>query len=96
MDKHTLSALSDPGVRVRSFTLTPTTLGLTISREVNIAKRERVRFARSLPTAQAKGGTTEALLGNPTSTVIPGVDVPKLTSRTVSRLNHPIVSWGSS
>ncbi len=42
-----------------------------------------MRFDRSQPTAQAKGGAIEALKGNPTPTVIPGVDTPKPAYREV-------------
>ena len=51
---------------------------------VNLSKRGRLRFDRSQPTAQAQGGTVEAVMGNPTPTVIPGVDAPKLTHPTTS------------
>ena len=51
---------------------------------VNLSKRGRLRFDRSQPTAQAQGGTVEAVMGNPTLTVIPGVDAPKLTHPTTS------------
>jgi putative transposase len=48
---------------------------------VNLARRGRVRFARSRPPIplEAQGGAGEAMKGNPTPTVIPGVDAPKLT-----------------
>ena len=48
---------------------------------VNLARRGRVRFARSRPPIilEAQGGADEALMGNPTPTVIPGVDAPKPT-----------------
>src|SRR3989442_8463464 len=48
---------------------------------VNLARRGRVRFARSRPPIilEAQGGAVEAVMGNPTPTVIPGVDAPKLT-----------------
>jgi len=48
---------------------------------VNLSRRGRVRFARSRPpiTIEAQGGAVEAMMGNPTPTVIPGVDAPKLT-----------------
>src|SRR5467141_1763747 len=48
---------------------------------VNLARRGRVRFARSQPPIflEAQGGAVEAVKGNPTPTVIPGVDAPKLT-----------------
>jgi len=48
---------------------------------VNLARRGRVRFARSRPPIflEAQGGAVEAVKGNPTPTVIPGVDAPKLT-----------------
>ncbi|OLC84576.1 MAG: hypothetical protein AUJ08_03925 [Thaumarchaeota archaeon 13_1_40CM_3_50_5] len=48
---------------------------------VNLSRRGRVRFARSRPPIliEAQGRADEAMKGNPTPTVIPGVDVPKLT-----------------
>ncbi len=52
---------------------------------VNLARWGRVRFARSRPPiAEAQGRAAEAMKGNPTSTVIPGVDAPKLTQPTKS------------
>jgi len=51
---------------------------------INIALRGRLRFDRSQPTTQAKGGAIEAMRGNPTPMVIPGVDAPKLTYPTIS------------
>jgi len=45
---------------------------------VNISWRGRLRFDRS------KGGAVEAVKGNPTPTVIPGVDAPKLASPSIS------------
>ena len=51
---------------------------------VNLARRGRVRFARSRPLIEAQGGAVEAVKGNPTPTVIPGVDAPKLTHPTKS------------
>jgi putative transposase len=53
---------------------------------VNLARRGRVRFARSRPPIilEAQGGAVEAVKGNPTATVIPGVDAPKLTQPTKS------------
>ena len=52
---------------------------------VNLARRGRVRFARSRPPiVKAQGGAAEAVKGNPTPTVIPGVDAPKLTQPTKS------------
>ena len=51
---------------------------------VNLARRGRVRFARSRPLIEAQGGAVEAVKGNPTPTVIPGVDAPKLTHQTKS------------
>src|SRR5467141_4712247 len=46
-----------------------------------LARRGRVRFARSQPPTvlEAQGGAVEAVKGNPTTTVIPGVDAPKQT-----------------
>jgi len=44
---------------------------------VNLARRGLVRFARSQPLIEAQGGAVEAVKGNPTPTVIPGVDAPK-------------------
>jgi putative transposase len=54
---------------------------------VNLARRGRVRFARSRPPIiiEAQGGAVEAVKGNPTPTVIPGVDAPKLTQPTTSQ-----------
>src|SRR5467141_3894440 len=49
---------------------------------VNLARRGRVRFARSRPLIEAQGGAAEAMKGNPTPTVIPGVDATKLTQPT--------------
>ncbi len=48
---------------------------------INLARRGRVRFARSRPPIllEAQGGAVEAVKGNPTPTAIPGVDAPKLT-----------------
>jgi len=46
---------------------------------INIAMRGRLRFDRSQPTTQAKGGAIEAMKENPTPMVISGVDAPKLT-----------------
>src|SRR3989475_6461402 len=53
---------------------------------INLARRGRVRFARSRPPIllEAQGGAGEAMKGNPTPTVIPGVDAPKLTQPTKS------------
>ena len=53
---------------------------------VNLARRGRVRFARSRPPIplEAQGRAGEAVKGNPTPTVIPGVDAPKLTQPTKS------------
>jgi putative transposase len=53
---------------------------------VNLARRGRVRFARSQPPiiSEAQGGAAEAMKGNPTLTVIPGVDASKLTHPTKS------------
>jgi IS605 OrfB family transposase len=53
---------------------------------VNLARRGRVRFARSRPPIpiEAQGGAGEAMKGNPTPTVISGVDAPKLTQPTKS------------
>jgi putative transposase len=52
---------------------------------INLARRGRVRFARSRPPIiEAQGRAGEAMRGNPTPTVIPGVDAPKLTQPTKS------------
>ena len=52
---------------------------------INMARRGWVRFARSRPPiAEAQGRAVEAVKGNPTPTVIPGVDAPKLTQPTMS------------
>jgi putative transposase len=45
---------------------------------INLSRRGRLRFDRS------KGEAVEAMKGNPTPTVIPGVDAPKLTYPTIS------------
>jgi len=59
---------------------------------VNLSPLGRVRFARSRPPIliEAQGGAGEAMKGNPTPTVIPGVDAPKLTQPTKS-LQNPII-----
>src|SRR5207245_308351 len=53
---------------------------------INLARRGRVKFARSQPLVriEAQGGAAEAMKGNPTPTVIRGVDAPKLTQPTKS------------
>src|SRR5438445_13443770 len=51
---------------------------------VILARRGRVRFARSRPLIEAQGGAVQGVKGNPTPTVIPGVDAPKLTQQTKS------------
>ncbi len=53
---------------------------------VNLSRQGRVRFARSRPPIllEAQGRAFEAVKGNPTPTVIPGVDAPKLTHQTKS------------
>src|SRR3989449_2681978 len=53
---------------------------------VILARRGRVRFVRSRPPIliEAQGGAVEAVKGDPTTTVIPGVDAPKLTHPTKS------------
>jgi putative transposase len=53
---------------------------------INLSRRGRVRFARSRPPIpiEAQGRAVEAMKGNPTPTVIPGVDAPKLTQPTKS------------
>jgi len=50
------------------------------------ARRGRVRFARSWSpiVREAQGRTVGAVKGNPTPTVIPGVDAPKLAHQTKS------------
>jgi putative transposase len=57
---------------------------------VNLSRRGRVRLARSRPPIpiEAQGGADEAMKGNPTPTVIPGVDAPKLT-QTNEELTEP-------
>jgi len=47
---------------------------------INISRRGRWRFARSMPYT-AKGGAVEAMMGNPTPTVILRVDAPKSRRR---------------
>ncbi|TMI08443.1 hypothetical protein E6H34_04155 [Candidatus Bathyarchaeota archaeon] len=55
---------------------------------VNLSRRGRVRFARSRPPIiEAQGRAGEAVKGNLTTTVIPGVDAPKLTRPTKSQQN---------
>jgi len=53
---------------------------------VNLARRGRVRFARSRPpiVREAQGRAGETVKGNPMPTVIPGVDAPKITRPTKS------------
>src|SRR6266487_1315178 len=52
---------------------------------INLARRGRVRFARSRPPiVEAQGGAVEAMKRNPTPTAIPGVDALKLTHQTKS------------
>src|SRR2546421_2444791 len=53
---------------------------------INLARRGRVRVARSRPPIllEAQGRAVEAVKGNPTPTVIPGVDASKLTQPTKS------------
>ena len=52
---------------------------------INLARRGWVRFAPSRPPINvAQGGAVEAVKGNPTPTVIPGVDAPKLTYPPIS------------
>src|SRR2546426_3571554 len=65
---------------------------------INLARRGRVRFARSRPPIplEAKGRAVEAVKENPTPTVISGVDAPKPTPHTASWSNHPVVTPGSS
>src|SRR5207253_4960357 len=47
---------------------------------INLSRRGRVRFARSRPPiVEAQGRAVEAMKGNPTPTVIPEVNAPKLT-----------------
>ena len=51
---------------------------------VNLAWRRRLRFDRSRAHEGPQGGAVEAVKGNPTPTVVPGVDAPKLTQPTKS------------
>ena len=52
---------------------------------INLARRGRVRFARSRPPFfEPQGRAVEAVKGNPTSTVIPGIDASKITQPTKS------------
>src|SRR5207302_2175554 len=47
---------------------------------VNLARRGRVRFARSRPPIiEAQGRAVQAVKGNPTPTAVPGLHAPKLT-----------------
>src|SRR6267143_4663942 len=54
------------------------------------SRRGREKFARSRPPIllEAQGRAFEAVKGNPTPTVIPGVDAPKLTPPTKSWQNQ--------
>jgi putative transposase len=62
---------------------------------VILARRGRVKFARSRPSIiiEAQGGADEAVMGNLTPTVILGVDAPKPTL-TESRQNQIILALG--
>src|SRR5438094_7784113 len=62
---------------------------------VNLSRRGRVRFARSRPPIllEAQGGAGEAVKGNSTPTVIPGVDAPKLVYRR-NQQNHDVTVRG--
>ena len=52
---------------------------------VNLSRRGRVRVARSRPPIiETQGRAVEAVRGNPTPTVIPEVNAPKLTQPTKS------------
>ncbi|HVH15535.1 MAG TPA: transposase [Candidatus Angelobacter sp.] len=44
---------------------------------LNLSRRGRLRFDRSRVRTGPEGGAVEAVKGNPTTTVIPGVDAPK-------------------
>src|SRR5436309_1714618 len=44
---------------------------------INLSRRGRLRFDRSQARVGLQGGTGEAVKGNPTTTVILGVDIPK-------------------
>ncbi|TMI07980.1 hypothetical protein E6H34_06195 [Candidatus Bathyarchaeota archaeon] len=47
---------------------------------INLAQRGPVRFTRSRPPiVESQGRAVEAMRGNPTPMLIPGVDAPKLT-----------------
>jgi putative transposase len=48
---------------------------------INISRRGRLRFDRSRAHVGLQGGSAEAVKGNPTTTVIPGVDAPKPSPR---------------
>ncbi|OLD79181.1 hypothetical protein AUF62_00215 [archaeon 13_1_20CM_52_20] len=57
--------------------------GERLQSDKRLTRRGRVRFARSRPPIiEAQGRAGEAMKGNPTPTVIPGVDAPKLTQQT--------------
>jgi len=48
---------------------------------INLSRRGRLRFDRSRTPRESQGGAVEAVKGNPTTTVIPGVDAPKSRRR---------------
>jgi putative transposase len=50
---------------------------------INLSRRGRLRFDRSWAQMGLQGGAVEAVKGNPTPTVIPGVDAPKPSPRLV-------------
>jgi len=48
---------------------------------INLSRRGRLRFDRSRTPRESQGGAVEAVKGNPTTTVIPGVDALKPSGR---------------
>jgi len=57
---------------------------------INLSRRGRLRFDRSQTPKESQGGAIEAVRGNPTPTVILGVDAPKSSKRcsTLSNRKH--------
>jgi len=60
---------------------------------INLSQRGRLRFDRSRARVRLQGGAGEAVKGNPTPTVIPGVDAPKSSQEvqylTIQNLTEP-------
>ena len=56
---------------------------------INLSRRGRLRFDRSQARVGLQGGTGEAVKGNPTTTVILGVDIPKSNDQPTRNLTEP-------